>query len=100
MNIFATDHPLDSRSEGRKPRLHLYFFGVLSIAFVACPFIAVVLWRLDAGDNGESTGGYTPAPFWVDLMTEAIVSLLAGFVCACASVLLVLLFRKLSTKRA
>jgi hypothetical protein len=88
MNIFTTEHPLNA---DRKPGLLSYFFGVLLIAVLVCPLIAVGFWVSD--DNGGSTGGYTPAPFWMDLLAAAVVCAFFAFVGAGVIMLFVLLFR-------
>ena len=100
MILGVPSHPVASLSGDKKPGLHSYFFGALLVAFIACPFLAFVFWWQDIGDNGNSTGGYTPAPFWVDFLVAAMVSLIVGFLGACALVLLVFLFRNLSRKKS
>jgi hypothetical protein len=97
MNVFTTDHPLNSGSEDKKPGLRSYFFGVLLAASILCPFFAIGFWLSDITDNGNSTGGYTPAAFWVDFLAAAVVSFFVAFVGACMLMLLVLLFRKLNS---
>ena len=90
---------LASQSGDKKPGLLLYFFGPLLVAFILCPFLAVASWWQDIGDNGNSTGGYTPDPFWVDFLVAVMMCLFVGFVSGCVLVFFVLLFRKLSRKQ-
>jgi hypothetical protein len=99
MNIFATDHPLNSQSGINKPRLRSHSLRICLAAVSVCPFLAVYFWSGDVADSGNSTEGYTPAPFWVDCLAAAVVSLLVAFVGASALMLLATLFRKFSKKR-
>jgi hypothetical protein len=92
-------HLIASQPGDKKPGLHTYFFGALLVAFILCPFLAIVFWWQDIGDNGNSTGGYTPDPFWVDFLVAAMMCLFVGFLSACVLVLFVLLIRKLSGKQ-
>jgi hypothetical protein len=89
MNIFTTEHPLDSRSEDRMPGVRSYFLGMVLVAFILCPFIAVGIWFLDVTDNGGSTGGYVPAPFWLDFLAGAVASIFVAFVGVSGYMLLV-----------
>jgi hypothetical protein len=98
MNIFTTDHPLASQSEDKKPGLLSYFFRVLSIAFIICPFLAIVFWLQDVSDMGISTGGYVPFPFWVDFLIAMVVSFFVVFVGAGVFMLSAVIFRELCRK--
>ena len=99
MNVFTTDHPLVSQLPDKKPGLGSYFLGVLLVAFFLCPFFAVGFWEGDISDAGNSTGGYTPAPFWVDVLVAMVVSFFIAFLGACVFRLLAAVFRKLNSKR-
>src|SRR5262245_5358198 len=98
MNIFTRGHPLDSQSNA-KPRVCSYFLGALLASFIICPLFAIGLWFLDVTDNGDTTGGYTPAPFWVDLLVSMVVSFIVAFLGACVLMLFALLFAKFGRKR-
>jgi hypothetical protein len=98
MNIFTTDHPLVCRSGDKKPGLLAYFFRMLLIAFVVCPFLAIVFWLQDSSEIGISTGGYVPAPFWMDFLVAMVVSFFVVFLFACVFIVFSLLFRGLGRK--
>lgn len=100
MNIFTTDHPLNSQTGVVKnPGLGSYCFGIFLAAAIVCPFLAMCFWFGDVTDNGGSTGGYTPAPFWMDCLVAAVMCLLVAFAGISALLLFAALFRKFSKKR-
>ena len=82
MNIFTTEHPLDSQTErslSRKARVGRYFRHILLGVLFSLPFLIAYDWYLNLTDI--NTTDYTPDPFWVVVVGAAIESLVVAFVC-------------------
>jgi len=80
MNVFDTEHPLNSRTARanlRHTRLGSFFRGWMIVTFVLLPLLTGFLWYLNITDI-ETTDS-EPYPCWVVVMAAAIGSFLVSF---------------------
>jgi len=80
MNVFDTEHPLNSRTARanfRHTRLYSFFRAWLIVTLGFLPLLAAFLWYLNITDI--ETTDFEPDPFWMVVAAAAIGSFLVSF---------------------
>ena len=73
MNVFDTEHPLNStRASFWDSRAWSFLQMVFGLALVLFPILAGLIWYLNASDI--NTTDFEPDPFWADALVAAIGS--------------------------
>ena len=96
MNIFATDHPIDSElpsPAALSDKLLDYAWNVAALTVALFPLFLGLFWFLNVTEHPATTG-YAIDPFWL----VSLAALIDGFLVAIVGVALYGLARKLCSR--